>query len=61
LIEAVPVQIVLVLKYDDLGGDIVCGTTTLQNVALFSISSFNGENPSGIGRLELEIQMILEH
>jgi subtilisin-like proprotein convertase family protein len=36
----------LQLKYDDLGGDIV-GTTTLQNVALFSISCFNGENPSG--------------
>ena len=38
----------LLLKYDDLGGDIVCGTTTLQNVAPFQpLAAFNGENPSG--------------
>jgi subtilisin-like proprotein convertase family protein len=39
----------LQLKYDDLGGDIVCGTTTLQNVAPFqALAAFNGENPQGI-------------
>ncbi|MEZ7499333.1 M12 family metallo-peptidase [Flavobacterium sp. Arc3] len=38
----------LLLKYDDLGRDIVCGTTTLQNVAPFqSLAAFNGKNPSG--------------
>jgi hypothetical protein len=38
----------LLLKYDDLGGD-VCGTTTLQNVAPFQpLAAFNGENPSGV-------------
>jgi len=38
----------LLLKYDDMGGDIICGTTTLQNVAPFQpLAAFNGENPSG--------------
>jgi subtilisin-like proprotein convertase family protein len=36
------------LIYDDSGGDLVCGTTTLQAVTPFqSLAAFNGEDPSG--------------
>ena len=38
----------LVLNYDDLGGVLACGTTTLQTVAPAGLlSAFNGENPQG--------------
>jgi subtilisin-like proprotein convertase family protein len=39
----------LVLSYDDLGGDLACGVSTLQTVVPFqSLAAFNGENPQGI-------------
>ncbi len=38
----------LVLTYDDLGGDLACGVSTLQTVVPFqSLAAFNGENPQG--------------
>jgi subtilisin-like proprotein convertase family protein len=38
----------LILKYDDLGGQLSCGTTSLQTVAPAQVlSAFNGENPAG--------------
>jgi subtilisin-like proprotein convertase family protein len=44
----------LELKYDDLGGDIVCATTTLQNVAPFqSLAAFNGQDPAGNWTFEI--------
>ncbi|MFV7233955.1 reprolysin-like metallopeptidase [Flavobacterium sp. ZB4R12] len=39
----------LSLNYDDLGGSLVCGTTTAQTVSPFEpLATFNGENPQGI-------------
>jgi subtilisin-like proprotein convertase family protein len=38
----------LVLKYDDLGGQLSCGNNTLQTVVPAQpLSAFNGENPAG--------------
>lgn len=38
----------LLLKYDDLGSVLSCGTTILQTVAPYQVlSAFNGENPQG--------------
>lgn len=38
----------LVLTYDDLGGDLACGMSTLQTVVPFQpLAAFNGENPQG--------------
>lgn len=38
----------LVLAYDDLGGDLACGVSTLQTVIPFQpLAAFNGENPQG--------------
>ena len=39
----------LVLNYDDLGGLLVCGSTTAQTVSPFEpLASFNGQNPQGV-------------
>lgn len=38
----------LVINYDDLGGELACGVTTVQTVAPFQpLATFNGENPQG--------------
>jgi len=42
----------LVLKYDDLGGSLTCGSTASQTVAPVGVlASFNGENPQGTWKL----------
>ena len=44
----------LLLKYDDLGGVLSCGSTISQTVAPYeSLSAFNGENPQGIWTLRV--------
>jgi subtilisin-like proprotein convertase family protein len=38
----------LVINYDDLGGELACGVSTVQTVAPFQpLAAFNGENPQG--------------
>lgn len=42
----------LLLKYDDLGGALSCGQTSLQTVAPFQVlSAFNGEDPKGTWKI----------
>ncbi|REG91204.1 reprolysin-like metallopeptidase [Flavobacterium aquicola] len=42
----------LVLKYDDLGGNLSCGTISSQTVVpVSSLSALNGESPQGIWKL----------
>lgn len=44
----------LLLHYDDLGGILTCGKTTLQNVAPSQLlSAFNGENPQGTWKIKV--------
>lgn len=44
----------LMLNYDDLGGTLVCGTTTAQMVSPFeSLAAFNGQNPQGVWTLRV--------
>ncbi|SFE47061.1 zinc-dependent metalloprotease [Flavobacterium xueshanense] len=39
----------LILDYDDLGGSLVCGSTTAQTVSPFEpLAAFNGQNPQGV-------------
>lgn len=39
----------LILDYDDLGGSLVCGSTTVQTVSPFEpLAAFNGQNPQGV-------------
>lgn len=39
----------LILNYDDLGGSLVCGTTTAQTVSPFEpLAAFNGQNSQGV-------------
>lgn len=39
----------LLLNYDDLGGSLVCGTTTAQTVSPFEpLAAFNGQNSQGV-------------
>ncbi|HSD08116.1 reprolysin-like metallopeptidase [Flavobacterium sp.] len=42
----------LILKYDDLGGSLTCGSTISQTVAPVDLlAAFNGENPQGTWKL----------
>jgi len=44
----------LLINYDDAGGNLSCGSTTLQTVApLGVLSSFNGESPQGTWSLRI--------
>jgi hypothetical protein len=54
LIEAVPVQIVLALKYDDLGGDIVYYHFTKRG-SFQALAALMEKTLKGIGLLELEM------
>ncbi|MBC7747368.1 MAG: T9SS type A sorting domain-containing protein, partial [Methylotenera sp.] len=39
----------LILDYDDLGGSLVCGSTTVQTVSPFEpLAAFDGQNPQGV-------------
>ncbi|MGA9638707.1 reprolysin-like metallopeptidase [Flavobacterium sp.] len=44
----------LVLKFDDSGSELQCGTSSLQTVVpVGNLSDFNGENPSGIWKFRI--------